>query len=43
LADVLYIDLAEWPSVDSREISQGVVPDYNSRGNLVAIYIDNGQ
>jgi uncharacterized protein YuzE len=39
--DSLYIDLAEQPSVESREISEGVVLDYDSRGNLVGIDIDN--
>lgn len=39
--DSLYIDLAERPSTESREISQGVVLDYDSRGNLVGIDIDN--
>jgi uncharacterized protein YuzE len=35
--DSLYIDLSEQPSVESREISEGVVLDYDSRGNLVGI------
>jgi uncharacterized protein YuzE len=39
--DSLYIDLSEKPSVDSREISEGVVLDYDSAGNLVGIDIDN--
>ena len=39
--DSLYIDLSEQPSVESREISDGVVLDYDSRGNLVGIDIDN--
>lgn len=39
--DSLYIDLSELPSVESREISQGVVLDYDERGNLVGIDIDN--
>ena len=39
--DSLYIDLSERPSVESREISEGVVLDYDSRGNLVGIDIDN--
>ena len=38
--DSLYIDLAERPSVDSREISDGVVLDYDADGNLVGIDID---
>ena len=39
--DSLYIDLSEKPSVESREISEGVVLDYDSLGNLVGIDIDN--
>ena len=39
--DSLYIDLSEKPSVDSREISEGVVLDYDADGNLVGIDIDN--
>ncbi len=39
--DSLYIDLSEQPSVDSREISEGVVVDYDANGNLVGIDIDN--
>jgi uncharacterized protein YuzE len=39
--DSLYIDLSEQPSAESREISDGVVLDYDSRGNLVGIDIDN--
>jgi len=39
--DSLYIDLSERPSVDSREISEGVVLDYDAQGNLVGIDIDN--
>ncbi len=39
--DSLYIDLAERPSVDSREISEGIVLDYDAEGNLVGIDIDN--
>lgn len=39
--DSLYIDLAERPSTESREISEGVVLDYDSAGNLVGIDIDN--
>jgi uncharacterized protein YuzE len=38
--DSLYIDLAEQPSVESREISEGVVLDYDGAGNLVGIDID---
>ncbi len=39
--DSLYIDLSEHPSAESREISEGVVLDYDSAGNLVGIDIDN--
>ena len=39
--DSLYIDLAERPSVESREISEGVVLDYDAAGQLVGIDIDN--
>lgn len=39
--DSLYIDLSERPSADSREISDGVVLDYDAAGNLVGIDIDN--
>lgn len=38
--DSLYIDLSHKPSVDSREISSGVVLDYDIDGNLVGIDID---
>jgi len=39
--DSLYIDLSEKTSTASREISEGVVLDYDSEGNLVGIDIDN--
>jgi len=39
--DSLYIDLSEQPSVESREISVGIVLDYDAAGNLVGIDIDN--
>jgi uncharacterized protein YuzE len=39
--DSLYIELAEQASVESREVSEGVVIDYDARGNLVGIDIDN--
>ena len=39
--DSLYIDLSERQSVESREISEGVVLDYDASGNLVGIDIDN--
>lgn len=39
--DSLYIDLSEHPSVESREISDGIVLDYDAAGQLVGIDIDN--
>ena len=39
--DSLYIDLSERPSAESREISQGIVLDYDAEGNLVGLDIDN--
>jgi len=39
--DSLYIDLSEKTSADSREISEGVVLDYDINGHLVGIDIDN--
>lgn len=39
--DSLYIDFATRASSQSREISEGVVLDYDSEGNLVGIDIDN--
>jgi uncharacterized protein YuzE len=38
--DSLYIDLSFKPSVDSREVSDGIVLDYDESGNLVGIDID---
>jgi uncharacterized protein YuzE len=38
--DSLYIDLSSKPSADSREVSDGVVLDYDQDGNLVGIDID---
>lgn len=39
--DSLYIDLSTRSSVQSREVSDGVVLDYDDEGNLVGIDIDN--
>ncbi len=39
--DSLYIDLSEKTSVESKEISEGVVLDYDADGKLVGIDIDN--
>jgi uncharacterized protein YuzE len=37
----LYIDLIDHASAESREVSEGVVLDYDAEGNLVGIDIDN--
>jgi uncharacterized protein YuzE len=39
--DSLYIDLSSKPSVDSVEVSEGVVIDYDAKGQIVGIDIDN--
>jgi len=39
--DSLYIDLSSNPSVDSVEVSEGVVIDYDAKGQIVGIDIDN--
>ena len=39
--DSLYIDLSSKPSVESKEVSEGVVLDYDAEGNLAGIDIDN--
>jgi len=39
--DTLYIDLSENPSRESKEVSEGIVLDYDAHGNLVGIDIDN--
>jgi uncharacterized protein YuzE len=39
--DSLYIDLSAKPSADSVEVSDGVVLDYDTEGNLVGIDIDH--
>ena len=39
--DSLYIDLSETLGVESVEISEGVVLDYDANGKLVGIDIDN--
>ena len=40
--DSLYIDLSSMPSTDSREISEGIVLDYDANGHVTGIDIDNG-
>jgi uncharacterized protein YuzE len=39
--DSLYIDLSGNLSCESREVSEGIVLDYDDKGNLVGIDIDN--
>jgi uncharacterized protein YuzE len=39
--DSLYIDLSAHTSTKSMEVSDGVVLDYDEKGNLVGIDIDN--
>ena len=39
--DSLHIDLSQKPSVESREVSAGVVLDYDAEGNLAGIDIDH--
>ncbi len=39
--DSLYINLFEQPSVESQEIFEGVLLDYDAEGRLVGIDIDN--
>lgn len=38
--DSLYIGLSDHSSVESREVSEGVVLDYDAAGQLVGIDID---
>ena len=39
--DSMYIDFSVKQSAESKEVSPGVVLDYDSDGNLVGIDIDN--
>ena len=39
--DSLYMDLSSKPSVDSVEVSEGVLIDYDAKGQIVGIDIDN--
>jgi len=39
--DSIYMDLSEKTSIESREISEGIVLDYDANSILVGIYIDN--
>lgn len=39
--DSLYIDLAERPSAESREVADGVVADFDAAGRIVGIDIEH--
>jgi len=39
--DSLYIDLSSKPSKESVEISEGIILDYDDKGNITGIDIDN--
>ena len=39
--DSIYIDLSAKETTESKEVSQGVVLDYDSEGNITGIDIDN--
>jgi uncharacterized protein YuzE len=39
--DSLYIDFSSRSSVDSREVAEGVVLDFDAQGKLVGIDIDH--
>ena len=38
--DTLYIDLSEQTSVESEEIADGIVLDYDAAGNIVGMEIE---
>lgn len=39
--DSLYIELSEEPGIDSREVSPGVVLDFDAEGRITGIDIDH--
>ncbi len=39
--DSLYIELSDKTSVESQEISEGIVIDFDSKGNIIGIDVDN--
>jgi uncharacterized protein YuzE len=41
--DSLYINLIDQPGVESREVSERIVLDYDATGRLVGIDIDNAK
>ena len=41
--DSLYIELSDQAGVDSSEVADGIVLDYDAAGNLVGIDIENAR
>jgi uncharacterized protein YuzE len=41
--DTLYIDIKETASIESKEVANGVVLDFDENGNLTGIEIDNAK
>ena len=39
--DTLYIELADVPSVESEEVTEGIVLDYDKEGKVVGIEIEH--
>ncbi len=39
--DSLYIELSSQPGLDSEEVSEGVVVDYDKSGHIVGLDIEN--
>ena len=39
--DSLYIDLIDAPSVESEEVRPGIVLDFNAKGQLIGIDVQN--
>ena len=39
--DTLYIELSEAKSVESEEIADGIVIDYDAKGNVIGIEIEH--
>ena len=39
--DSLYIDLAQTPSADSKEVADGLVLDFDAKGHIVGIDIQH--
>lgn len=41
--DTLYIDLKDTPSANSQEMPGGIVLDFDEKGNITGIEIDNAK